>query len=67
MKTKSYKTEPIKENPHGVDVRTLYDEPSAQVMHITLKPGESLKPHKTPLSKVRPTFFTILAMKVRNR
>ena len=52
MKTKSYKTEPIKENPHGVDVRTLYDEPSAQVMHITLQPGESLKPHKTPVDAI---------------
>lgn len=52
MKTKSFKTEPIKENPHGVDVRKLYDDPSAQIMHMTLKPGESLKPHKTPVNAV---------------
>lgn len=52
MKTKNYKTEPLKENPHGVDVRKLYDNPSAQIMHIILKPGESLKPHKTPVDAV---------------
>jgi quercetin dioxygenase-like cupin family protein len=46
---RTYKTEPIKENTHMVDVRKLYDEPSAQIMHITLQPGESLKPHKTPV------------------
>lgn len=35
--------------PHGVDVRKLYDTEHAQVMHITLKPGESLKRHITPV------------------
>ncbi len=50
MITKTYKTEPLKENPHGVDVRKLYDYPSTQIMHISLKPGESLKPHKTPVN-----------------
>lgn len=49
MKHRNYKTEPIKENPHKVDVRKLYDDESAQIMHITLKSGESLKPHKTPV------------------
>jgi mannose-6-phosphate isomerase-like protein (cupin superfamily) len=52
MKTRNFKTEPVKENPHGVDVRTLYDDPSAQIMHMILKPGESLKPHKTPVDAV---------------
>lgn len=42
----------VKENPHGVDVRVMYDVPSAQIMHLTLKPGESLKPHKTPVDVV---------------
>lgn len=36
-----------KENPHGVDVRMLYNHPAAQAVMITLKPGESLKPHTT--------------------
>ena len=52
MKSRNYKTEPLKENPHKVDVRQLYDDASAQVMHITLKPGETLKPHKTPVDVV---------------
>jgi len=52
MITRNYRTEPVKENPHGVDVRKLYDDPSAQMMHITLQPGESLKPHKTPVNAV---------------
>jgi quercetin dioxygenase-like cupin family protein len=52
MITRNYRTEPVKENPHGVDVRKLYDDPSAQIMHIILKPGESLKPHKTPVDVV---------------
>jgi mannose-6-phosphate isomerase-like protein (cupin superfamily) len=52
MITRNYKTEEVKENPHKVDVRQLYSDPSAQVMHITLKKGESLKPHKTPVNVV---------------
>jgi len=43
-------------NPHGVDVRKLYDKASAQVSHITLQPGEGLKPHKTPVD----VFFVVL-------
>lgn len=43
-------------NPHGVDVRKLYDKESAQVSHITLQPGEGLKPHKTPVD----VFFVVL-------
>lgn len=48
----NYKTEAVKENPHKLDVRQLYSEEAAQIMHITLKPGESLKPHKTPVNAV---------------
>lgn len=44
------------ETPHKVDVRKLYDHESAQVMHITLQPNESLKPHITPVD----VFFYIL-------
>lgn len=49
MISRNYKTEPIKETPHGIDVRQMYNDSTAQIMHITLKPGESLKPHKTPV------------------
>ncbi len=52
MISRNYKTEPLKENPHKVDVRQMYNDASAQIMHITLKPGESLKPHKTPVDVV---------------
>jgi len=52
MIVRNYKKEEIKENPHKVDVRQLYDDPSAQIMHIILKKGESLKPHKTPVNVV---------------
>ena len=44
------------ETPHKVDVRKLYDKETAQVMHITLLPGEALKPHITPVD----VFFYVL-------
>lgn len=44
------------DNPHKVDSRRLYDKESAQAVHITLKAGESLKPHITPVD----VFFYIL-------
>jgi mannose-6-phosphate isomerase-like protein (cupin superfamily) len=47
---------PLHENPHGVDVRKMYDNENAQAMHITLKPGQSLKPHITPVD----VFFYVL-------
>ncbi len=56
MISRSYTSEPVKETPHKVDVRKLYDDPSAQLMHITLQPGEALKPHKTPVD----VFFYVL-------
>jgi len=46
----------IVETPHKLDVRKLYDKDSAQAMHITLQPGEALKPHITPVD----VFFYIL-------
>ena len=49
MITKNYSTEEPRVNPHKVDVRQLFNHESAQVIHITLKPGESLKPHRTPV------------------
>ncbi len=52
----SAKTVTAHENPHQVDVRKLYDHDNAQVMHITLQPGQALKPHITPVD----VFFYIL-------
>jgi len=43
-------------NPHNVDARKIYDTENAQVVHMTLKPGESLKRHITPVD----VFFYVL-------
>lgn len=56
MISRSYKTEELKANPHKVEVKQLYNEESAQVMHITLQPGETLQPHKTPVDV---TFYVL--------
>ncbi len=56
MITKSVKDLQVQENPHGVDVRQMYNHDNAQAMHITLQPGQSLKPHITPVD----VFFYIL-------
>lgn len=39
----------IKETPHKIDVRFIYDHAEAQLAHMLLKPGEALKPHITPV------------------
>jgi mannose-6-phosphate isomerase-like protein (cupin superfamily) len=46
----------ISPNPHMVDARKIYDTKNAQVVHITLNPGESLKRHITPVD----VFFYVL-------
>jgi quercetin dioxygenase-like cupin family protein len=56
MKITSYKTAELKKNPHGVTINKLHDNEHAQVMHIELKPGESLKTHTTPVD----VFFYVL-------
>jgi quercetin dioxygenase-like cupin family protein len=56
MKITKYCDQPIKETPHKLDVREMYNKESAQAMLIALKPGESLKPHKTPVD----IFFFVL-------
>ena len=49
MKITKFQEQAIKETPHKIDVREMYNKESAQIMFMTLKPGESLKPHKTPV------------------
>ena len=44
------------DNPHGVDVRGLHSTEHVQVSMITLKPGEGLKLHLTPVD----AFFYVL-------
>jgi quercetin dioxygenase-like cupin family protein len=43
-------------NPHGVDARPIYSHENAQVIVLTLQPGESLKRHITPVD----VFFYVL-------
>ncbi len=44
-----YKNQVVKDTPHKIDVREMYNKESAQAMVMALQPGESLKPHKTPV------------------
>jgi mannose-6-phosphate isomerase-like protein (cupin superfamily) len=60
MKTTLVKDLPVIQTPHGVAVRAAYDSEHAQIMHITLEPGEELKWHVTPVDVV----FYILENKV---
>ncbi len=50
------KDTPVVDTPHKMDVRRLYDKDNAQAAHITLQPGQALKPHITPVV----VFFYIL-------
>ncbi len=43
-------------NPHHVDARKIYDSQHAMAVVITLKPGEALKKHITPVD----VFFYVL-------
>lgn len=52
MKYRSYHTQEVTDTPHKVEVMQLYNDESAQIMHISLQPGESLKPHITPVDVV---------------
>jgi mannose-6-phosphate isomerase-like protein (cupin superfamily) len=52
MKIVQIKDAKSKPNLHGVDARNISDNESAQVVHITLQPGESLKKHITPVDVV---------------
>jgi mannose-6-phosphate isomerase-like protein (cupin superfamily) len=56
MKTISYKEFASSTNPHGVEAKKIYESANAQVVHILLNPGESLKKHTTPVD----VFFYVL-------
>jgi len=43
-------------NPNGIKSWKLYDTDNAMVVHLQLEPGESLKPHITPVD----VFFYVL-------
>ncbi len=56
MNIMTYKMAKLLETPHKVKVSKIYEKENAQVMHITLEPGESLIPHITPVD----VFFYVL-------
>lgn len=39
-------------NPHGVSARALHTADGAQVIMVTLRPGESLKTHAIPVAAI---------------
>ncbi len=49
MITKKLSDTGIMDNAHNVDARNLYNTPDAMITVITLKPGQSLKRHITPV------------------
>lgn len=56
MKTIIYKEIEASKNPHGVEAKKIHESENAQVVHILLNPGESLKKHTTPVD----VFFYVL-------
>ena len=56
IKITSLDQSPEVKTPHGVSVRKLHETEHAQVMHISLLPGEGLKKHITSVD----VFFFIL-------
>ncbi|MDD1706971.1 MAG: cupin domain-containing protein [Methanoregulaceae archaeon] len=56
MKITDIHTLPVSPNPHHVDARKVYESPHAVAVVITLKPGESLNKHITPVD----VFFYVI-------
>lgn len=56
MKTLIINEIPTTPNPHGVETRKFQETEHVQAVHITLKPGEKLKKHITPVD----VFFYVL-------
>ncbi len=44
-------------NPHKIQAKKIFGSPDAEVIHMTLNPGENLMSHITPVD----VFFYILA------
>ncbi|OQX96687.1 MAG: cupin [Bacteroidetes bacterium 4572_128] len=56
MKINILKETPIKETPHKINAKLLYDKSEAQAIHLELASGESLIPHITAVD----VFFYVL-------
>ncbi len=49
IKARKWKDIKPRENPHKADVRDLYKDEHALIVHMMLEPGQSLIPHITPV------------------
>jgi quercetin dioxygenase-like cupin family protein len=49
MEIRNYQKQGLNPNPHGVKSSKIYDTKNALIMHLELQPGQSLKPHITPV------------------
>lgn len=56
MKAVKVKELPTNPNPHGIETIKFHENEHVQAVHITLKPGEKLKKHITPVD----VFFYVL-------
>lgn len=56
MKAIDVNSFPLNPNPHGVETRKFHENEHVQAVQITLKPGEQLKKHITPVD----VFFYVL-------
>jgi mannose-6-phosphate isomerase-like protein (cupin superfamily) len=56
MKAKEIKDVPVSPNPHGIETRKFHENEHVLAVHITLKPGERLRKHITPVD----VFFYVL-------
>ncbi|MBE0650225.1 MAG: cupin domain-containing protein [Bacteroidales bacterium] len=50
------KNVPASTNAHGIETKKFHENEHVQAVHITLKPGEQLKKHITPVD----VFFYVL-------
>lgn len=56
MKTINYLDSAATQNPHGIEAKKIHENEHVQIVHITLKPGEKLIKHSTPVD----VFFYVL-------
>jgi len=52
MEIISHAKRPEMKNPHGIKACKLYDTEFAEMIHLSIKPGESLVKHITPVDAV---------------
>ena len=48
MKSTRLSDAALKDNPHGLNVKAMYNNHDMQIMIVTIEAGQSMKPHTTP-------------------